>query len=124
MRNFQYQIKISESFSKFLNFIEVYDSAASVGILAFSGSEALVLRYMIDHVSDKDEWYISIKEEINKIINEISGFNIVNENEQIPFIYPANDSLPEYYIEVEEVLPWLKKLYKTISGTKGSNVFP
>ena len=124
MRDFQYQIKISESFSNFLNFIEVYDSAASVGILAFSNSEALVLRYMLDHVIDKDEWYVSIKEEINKIINEISSFNIVNENEQIPFIYPANDTVPEYYIEVEEVLPWLKKLYKTISGVKGSNVYP
>ena len=124
MRDFQYQIKISESFSNFLNFIEVYDSAASVGVLAFSNSEALVLRYMLDHVSNKDEWYVSIKEEINKIINEISSFNIVNENEQIPFIYPANDTVPEYYIEVEEVLPWLKKSYKTISGVKGSNVYP
>ena len=124
MRDFQYQIKISEALSKFLNFIEVYDSAASVGVAAFSGSEALVLRYMLDHVSDRNEWYISIKEEINKIINEISSFNIVNEDKQIPFIFPSNNSVPEYYIEVEEVLPWLNKLYKTISSVKGSNVFP
>ena len=124
MRDFQYQIKISEALSKFLNFIEVYDSAASVGVAAFSGSEVLVLRYMLDHVSDRNEWYISIKEEIHKIINEINGFNIVNENEQIPFIFPSNDSVPEYYIEVEEALPWLNKLYKTISDVKGSNVFP
>ena len=124
MRDFQYQIKISEVLSEFLNFIEVYDSAASVGVAAFSGSEVLVLRYMLDHVSDRNEWYISIKEEIHKIINEINGFNIVNENEQIPFIFPSNDSVPEYYIEVEEALPWLNKLYKTISDVKGSNVFP
>ncbi|MDH5360426.1 MAG: hypothetical protein OEX03_07680 [Gammaproteobacteria bacterium] len=124
MREFKNQIKISEELANLLDFLEVYNSAASVGVAAFSVSEPLVLRFMLDNIADRSSWYEETKKEIDGLIREVQKLAAIKENEDFPLIYPRNESLPEYYLESSEILPWFRELYETVSGVKGSNVLP
>ena len=124
MREFTNQIIISSKLAELLEFCEVNCSAECCGINAFEINKALLLRKLIDKENKRTEWYNSIKNEVNKSYLKLKEMNIKNEEENIPVIYPKNDSSPEYYLSYEEILHLFKRLEIILKQVKGSNVLP
>ena len=118
---FENQIVISKELAKLFDFCEVYDSPASVGILAFSVSDGVVLRYILDEVCTPKNWHSSIKQEIEEIRDKVTIFGLENNEIEIPFIYPRNDTLPEFYLEYQDVQQWLTSWLSLLEYVRLSN---
>lgn len=124
MRNFENQLEVSDDFVEFLDFIEIHCSAACCGLEAFELSEGLLLRFLLDKKDDRKSWYKSTVFEIAELEEYLGKKKITDSELDIPFVYPRNDSLPEYYLPHNEVTLLLKRLKGIFENVVGSNVLP
>lgn len=123
MVDLDYQIKISSALSELLDFSEIYCSAACCGLSAFEIHKGLLLRKIIDkNISGESgiNWYNELKIEIDYLHGYVTNLVIENEKE-IPVIYPRNDKLPEYYLpknELQHLLLRWQRVFKQVKGTQ------
>ena len=123
MREFGNQVKISSALSELLDFSEIYCSGACCGLQAFEIHKSLLLRKIIDKNIDGEDgvnWYNELNIEIDSLHRHVSNLAIDNE-EEIPVIYPRNDSLPEYYLpknELQHMLLRWQRVFKQVKGTQ------
>ena len=126
MREFENQIKISSALSELLDFSEIYCSAACCGLQAFGIHKSLLLRRIIDKNNEGKSginWYNELKLEIDAPHLHLTNLSIDNEKE-IPVIYPRNDSLPEFYLPKNELQHLLLRWQRVLKQVKGTQVVP
>lgn len=124
MRTFNNQVCISEQLVELLDFCEIYCSAACCGINAFEIHKGLLLRKVIDKGSDGVDWYNLLNKEVKKLSSELERLSVEDNEEDIPIIYPRNDSFPEYYLPYNELMHLCKRLNIIVRQVKGSNAVP
>ncbi|MEB8434299.1 hypothetical protein OO007_18825 [Cocleimonas sp. KMM 6892] len=115
------QISISGELAKLFNYCEVYDSPASVGTDAFSVSDGILLRYILDEVSNPQNWLSLMKNEIKEIRDKVTMFGLENKDIDIAFVYPSNTDLPEFYLDYEDVSQWLTSWLNLFEYVQNAN---
>lgn len=124
MRKFENQILISPILKELLDFLEVNCSAACCGLQAFEINKSLLLRQIIDKGSEGVSWYNSLISDVGATSEEIDKISVIDPEQDIPVIYPENDSCPEFYLPYNELKHLFKRLKIIIEQVKGSNAVP
>jgi hypothetical protein len=106
------QIVISEPLWSFMDYCDVYCSAACCGVQAFEVHPALLLRKVIDmNLATKDgsASFDTARRQMTELRQRVSSEPLQTVNDEVPFWNSETSELPQFWLPVEEVADWLAK---------------
>ena len=112
MAKYPRQLVIDKPLWEFMQYCEVYCSAACCGIDAFEVHPALILRKTIDeNLSSRSghKLFVRAWEQLKDVINFVRTTELISFHDELPVWNEEETELPQYWLPKDTIPQWLQQ---------------